>query len=179
MRFRVFGTEVVVEQGELAAQQVDAIVTPANNYLWMGGPEALAIKVAGGETIEQQATAEGPAATGSAIVTGAGKLDVRLVIHAVVAGQDLRSDPEIVKAATHAALSAAEERHARSVALPLIGVDPGHLDPVRCADALIGALVDHLVAGSTLAEVRLITGDAQIQRLTADTAGARFTLGNR
>ncbi len=175
MRLRVLQTQIVIEPGELATQQVDAIVSPANTYLWMGGKVALALKSAAGEVVEEEATGKGPAAIGDAIVTRAGELEARSVIHAVVTGQDLKTDPDAIRKAVTSSLSAAEEGRAKSVAFPLIGVDPGMLDPPSCARAVIGAIVDHLIAGSTLTEVRIVTEDERNRKALIQAAGSRFT----
>ena len=175
MRLKVLRTQIAIESGELSTQQVDAIVSPANNYLWMGGKVALALKSAAGESVEEEATGKGPAAIGDAIVTRAGELDAGSVIHAVVAGQDLKTDADAIRKAVSSSLDAAEERRAKSVAFPLIGLDPGTLDPPSCTRALIGAIVDHLMAGSPLTEVRIVTEDEEHRRAIVDAAGERFT----
>ena len=81
------GTWIRVVQGDLTRESVDAIVNAANEYLAHGGGLAGAIVRAGGKEIQHQSRQwveqHGPVPTGSAAITGAGRLPCRYVIHAV------------------------------------------------------------------------------------------------
>jgi len=106
---RRFGrTTVSVQQGDITRLQVDAIVNAANTHLWMGGGVAGAIKRAGGAEIEQEAVALGPIGMGEAVVTGAGRLPCRHVIHAATMGQDLTTSAAAIRSATRSSLRADE-----------------------------------------------------------------------
>ncbi|OYT47781.1 hypothetical protein B6U83_04530 [Thermoplasmatales archaeon ex4484_36] len=93
------GVKLVVKEGDITAEEVDAIVNAANNHFWMGGGVAGAIKRRGGVEIEREAVSKGPVPVGEAVVTGAGRLKARYVIHAAVMGQDLATDGEKVRRA--------------------------------------------------------------------------------
>src|SRR5919197_5940657 len=110
-----------VVQQDIATLDVDAAVNAANDQLWMGAGVAGALKRVGGEEIEREAMAKGPIAVGDAVVTGAGRLRARHVIHAAVMGQDLRTNADAIRRATRAALARAEEIGARTVAMPAFG----------------------------------------------------------
>ena len=69
--------------GDVCDLEVDAIVNPANLTLWMSTGVAGAIKRAGGDEIEYAAIRQAPVPLGGAIVTPAGSLAARAVIHAV------------------------------------------------------------------------------------------------
>src|SRR5262249_5611565 len=112
---------VEIVDGDIAAQTTDAIVNAANNELWMGAGVAGAIKARGGSEIEAEAMAQGPIEPGMAVVTGAGTLAAKHVIHAAVMGQDLRTSASLISRATHATLEAAEARRLTSIALPAFG----------------------------------------------------------
>ena len=64
-----------VVEGDIAALEVDAVANAANDHLWMGAGVAGALKRAGGEEIEREAVAKGPIPLGSAVETGAGRLE--------------------------------------------------------------------------------------------------------
>lgn len=140
-------------QGDITALPVDAIVNAANDQLWMGAGVAGAIKRAGGEEIEREAVAQGPIAVGEAVVTGAGKLKAKHVVHAAVMGQDLRTDAERIRRATASALGRAEELGLRSIALPALGTGVGGFPLDECARLMIGEVERHVRAGSGLEEV--------------------------
>ncbi len=77
---------ISVVHADITQLAVDAIVNAANSELWMGGGVAGAIKRAGGTVIEQEAMAKGPIPVGEAVVTSAGRLPCRHVIHAATMG---------------------------------------------------------------------------------------------
>src|SRR5213083_1132559 len=109
------------ERGDISQARVDAVVNAANNHLWMGAGVAGALKRAGGEEIEREAVAKGPIAIGDAVVTSAGSLPAKWVIHGAVMGQDLRTNAEVVERTTKSVLRVAEELGADSLALPAFG----------------------------------------------------------
>ena len=90
------GVEVSVARiqlwnGDICDLEVDAIVNPANPSLWMATGVGGAIKRAGGDAIEFDAVRQGPIGLGEAVVTPAGRLAARLVIHAVSLDRDRRT----------------------------------------------------------------------------------------
>ncbi|AFK51609.1 Appr-1-p processing domain protein [Thermogladius calderae 1633] len=74
---------IQVVSGDITEFEGDAIVNPANTLMIMGGGVALAIKRRGGAEIEEKARRHAPVPIGGAVATGAGRLRVRYVIHAV------------------------------------------------------------------------------------------------
>jgi O-acetyl-ADP-ribose deacetylase len=94
------GTLLEVIHGDITECSVDAVVNAANNYLWMGAGVAGAIKRKGGQVIEDEAVRQGPIPVGEAIVTSAGALKARYVIHAAAMGQDLVTNAEMIRQAT-------------------------------------------------------------------------------
>lgn len=135
--------QIEVVQGDITKMAVDAIVNAANNHFWMGAGVAGAIKRAGGVEIEQEAMAKGPAPVGEAIVTSAGRLPAKWVIHAAAMGQDLQTDAQKIRAATLNSLRRAEEIGARSVAFPALGTGVGGFPVDRCAEVMVGAAREH------------------------------------
>ncbi|TFF91693.1 hypothetical protein EU546_08280, partial [Candidatus Thorarchaeota archaeon] len=75
--------DVVIKtyMGDITDLAVDAIVNAANSDLWMGSGVAGAIKSKGGVVIEEEALAKGPIRPGEAVLTSAGKLTAKHVIH--------------------------------------------------------------------------------------------------
>ena len=56
--------EIELYRGGITRLELDALVNAANNYLWMGGGVAGAIKRAGGREIEAEAVSKGPIPVG-------------------------------------------------------------------------------------------------------------------
>ncbi len=130
-------TVVRIEKGDITELEVDAIVNAANNHLWMGAGVAGAIKRKGGEEIEREAVSKGPIPVGEAIVTSAGKLKAKYVIHAAVMGQDLRTSERMIREATYNSLLRADELSLKSVAFPAFGTGVGGFPFDRCARAML------------------------------------------
>ncbi len=105
--------------------EVDALVNAANTHLWMGGGVAGAIKRRGGREIEEEALAQGPVELGAAVVTTAGKLRCKYVIHAAGMEPRGRATAESVRESTLNSLRKAEELGLSSLALPAIGTGIG------------------------------------------------------
>jgi O-acetyl-ADP-ribose deacetylase (regulator of RNase III) len=158
-RIHVFQTDVSLARGDITTQVVDAVVNAANDHLWMGAGVAGAIKRAGGPEIETEAMRHGPIAIGDAVVTGAGKLAARHVIHAAGMGQDLKTDEAKVAAATRSAIRRAEERGLSSIAFPAIGAGVGGLAPYACAKAMVEAVLDELSRARSLRQVVFVLFD--------------------
>lgn len=140
MRLSKGGVIVNLVVGDITEFSGDAIVNPANRYLVMGGGVAGAIKRKGGEEIEKEARRYAPIDIGQAVVTGAGRLKCRAVIHApTVEAPGGSSSPEYVYKATLAALRVAKERGFKSLAFPLMGAGVGGLTPEQSVEAMAKA----------------------------------------
>jgi O-acetyl-ADP-ribose deacetylase (regulator of RNase III) len=164
-------------QGDLTDQEVDAIVNAANNHLWMGAGVAGAIKRKGGTEIEKEAMSKGPIPVGEAVVTRAGKLKAKHVIHAAVMGQDLTTNEEYIRSATLSALRRAEELKIKSIAFPAFGTGVGGFAVGECARIMLDAVKDFSERATQVLEVRFVLFDeksyaAWILRLQPDSGSA-------
>ena len=130
--------DLEVVEGDIAALDVDAIANAANDHLWMGAGVAGAIKRAGGEEIEREATARGPIPVGTAVATGAGRLQAKHVIHGAVMGQDLRTNADLVERTTRSCLEVADGLGCESLALPAFGTGVGGFPLDECARLMVG-----------------------------------------
>lgn len=130
-------TVIRLEKGDITEMNVDAIVNAANNHLWMGAGVAGAIKRKGGEEIEREAVSKGPIPVGEAVVTRAGRLKAKYVIHAAVMGQDLKTSERMIREATYNSLLRADELFLRSIAFPAFGTGVGGFPFDRCAKAML------------------------------------------
>lgn len=147
--------EITLYQGDITQLTTEAIVNAANTHLWMGAGVAGAIKRAGGAEIEREAVSKGPIPVGEAVVTGAGQLKARYVIHAAAMGQDLRTDAEKIRAATANSLKRADELGLRSIAFPALGTGVGGFSYRQAAEVMIKTMRQHLVGQTSLEEVVL------------------------
>jgi O-acetyl-ADP-ribose deacetylase len=111
--------------GDICDLEVDAIVNPANPSLWMATGVGGAIKRAGGDAIEFAAVRQGPLGLGQAIVTPAGTLAARIVIHAVSLDRDRRTSAIAIREAVRNAMARARENNVTTIAFPALGTGVG------------------------------------------------------
>ena len=119
--------QIVLIQGDITDQEVDAIVNAANSSLLGGGGVDGAIHRRGGPEILQQCRAlrDGKYANGlpagRAVATTAGRLKARWVIHTVGPVYAASEDRSMTLASCYrSALEVADHLGARSVAFPAI-----------------------------------------------------------
>lgn len=161
MEARVDGTVIRLVQGDITQQQVDAIVNAANERLVGGGGVDGAIRRAGGPEIEAACARiraeQGGCPTGQAVLTPAGRLPARFVIHAV--GPRWQGghagEAEQLASAYRASLALAAQHGARTVAFPSISTGVfGY--PVEEAARVAVRTVADAVRGLPLDEVRFV-----------------------
>ncbi|MCC9602891.1 macro domain-containing protein [Stieleria sp. JC731] len=134
---------VNVTKGDLLDQDVDLIVNSWNRNIipwWFLLPQGVsgAIKKRGGTTPFKELAKHGPMPLGSAILTSAGKLPFKGIIH--VAGINIlwRASEQSIRDSVCNAIRIAEENGFLSIAFPLIGAGSGGFDQGRA----IGIMLD-------------------------------------
>jgi O-acetyl-ADP-ribose deacetylase (regulator of RNase III) len=151
--------EIEILKGDITEAATEAIVNAANNHLWMGAGVAGAIKRKGGIEIESEAVLKGPIKVGQAVITGAGKLRAKYVIHAAGMGQDLQTDAQKVKDATRSSLELAESHKISSIAFPAIGTGVGGFSASECARIMVGEAASFLQKSKSLQKVTFVLFD--------------------
>ena len=162
------GASLSLVHGDLTEEQVEAIVNAANEQLAHGGGVAGAIARKGGPEVQRESDewvrAHGPVRTGTAAITGAGRLHARHVIHAVgpVWSGDGRRDDALLRGAVASALALADERGLASLALPAISTGIFGFPKERGAAVIVQAVLDFCEShpASSLRDIRLTLIDA-------------------
>lgn len=140
-----------IQQGDLTALAVDAIVNAANRHLAHGGGVAGAIARRGGPTLQAESDAyvarHGPVPTGEAVLTGGGRLPARFVIHTV--GPVWREhDPaeadRLLCRCVERSLALARDKGLRTVALPAISTGIYGFPVERAAPLLLRTAAGNL-----------------------------------
>jgi O-acetyl-ADP-ribose deacetylase len=155
--------EIDVWQGEIAELEVDALIVPANESLFMTIPVTRAVKRRSGEAIERDAVDQGPIEAGSAVVTGGGDLVAPYIIHTVAVGHDLQPDADRLRRALGAALDIAVRLGLHRLAIAPIGTERGVFTPDEAAGLLAEVLVERSATGGPLPEslVVAVAGPAE------------------
>jgi O-acetyl-ADP-ribose deacetylase len=171
--------EIEIWQGEIAELEVDAVIIPANESLFMTAPVAASVKRYSGNEVETEAVSQGPVPAGRAVVTGGGRLAAPYVIHAVGVGHDLRRDPKQLRRALDAALDAVEHLSLRRIAIAPIGVERGVFPASEAAEILIDTIVRRRERGAETPESAVVAvthADEQAAYLAAlETVTTRAT----
>jgi len=123
-----------VVEGDLLDQKTDAIVNAWNRNLipwWLLLPQGVsgAIKKRAGYKPFIELRKAGVLPLGGAVVTSAGKLPFKAIIHVAGIGHDWRSSETSVRQSVRSALTEAKVRDFQSVAMPLIGAGTGGGSP--------------------------------------------------
>lgn len=176
------GRVLQIVHGDLTKEVVDAIVNAANEHLAHGGGVAGAIVRAGGRIIQEESNdwvrEHGPVRTGTAAITGAGRLPARYIIHAVGPvwrGGDNR-EQEKLASAVRSALELADEHHLESVSLPAISSGIFRFPKRLCAETILSAIVEFWQThpNSSVREVNVVNIDRRTADIFEEEASKRF-----
>ena len=156
-----------VVQGDLTERDTDAIVNAANEFLQHGGGVAGAIVRRGGQVIQDESNRIGHTPVGTAVITGAGKLKARYVIHTVGPRMGEGDEDFKLKSAVRSVLELATRRGLRSVSMPAVSAGIFGFPKERCAAILVVEAAHYLRAHieSTLAVVEFCLHDDEMAGL--------------
>jgi O-acetyl-ADP-ribose deacetylase (regulator of RNase III) len=132
--------QLALWNGDICDLEVDAIVSPANPTLWMSTGVAGAIKRRAGDAVEFAAVRQGPVPLGAAVVTEAGPLAARWVIHAVSLGPDRRTSAAIIDRAVRSAMERARELEVETLAIPALVTGVGGFPLAEAARVAVAAV---------------------------------------
>lgn len=138
---------IEIVRGDITDQETDAIVNAANASLAGGGGVDGAIHRAGGPDIAAACRRIGGCATGEAVITTAGRLKARHVIHAVGpvwTGRDPTSNDTLLASAYRRSLEVAAAHAIRSVAFPSISTGAYGFPVDRAAGIALHTIAEFL-----------------------------------
>ncbi|CAG0995737.1 hypothetical protein MYXO_02674 [Myxococcaceae bacterium] len=147
---------IVLREGDLAREQVDAIVNAANSALALGAGVAGALSARAGPELEAECNRHGPIEVGGAAITGAGRLEARFVIHAASMAPGRPATEESLRSSFRRSLELASEHGCRTLAAPAIGAGIAGLPLQRVAEILLEEARRHLDGATTLLEIRFV-----------------------
>ena len=150
---------VVIITGDIAAQEVDAIVNAANNELVLGAGVAGAIRRAGGPSIQDECDAHGPVKVGQAAITGAGALRARYVLHAASMALGGRTTRESLRSSMEHVFRLAHEHNIETIAVPAVGTGIAGFPIDECGRVMAEVLHSALSAGWEANEIRFVLFD--------------------
>jgi putative ATPase len=165
------GTLIRAVHGDLLKEPVEAIVNAANEQLVHGGGLAGIIVRVGGREIQAESDAwikaHGRVPTGTAAVTGAGRLPFRRIIHTVgPVWRDRGDEDDLLASAVNSALELAAKEGIRSLSLPAISTGIFGFPKARGARVITRAVLA-AAPGKGFSEVNLTNIDRETAALFA------------
>ncbi len=175
LTYTVNQAKLAIIQGDITHQATDAIVNAANSGLMGGGGVDGAIHRAGGPSIleecRQIVARQGRLPTGQAVITTAGNMKARYVIHTVgpVWHGGGRREPELLASAYRESLKLAAKNNLSSVSFPSISTGVYGYPVDKAARIALKTVVDFLGETSSITEVIFVLFDSHTFEAYADT----------
>jgi len=120
------------------------------------------------DAIEFAAVRQAPVPLGGAVVTTAGTLAARAVIHAVSLDRDRRTSGPVIESAVRSAMARAREIGATSIAFPALGTGVGGFPLDEAARITVQTVREELVASPAITHVTFaLRGVAAYQAFAA------------
>jgi O-acetyl-ADP-ribose deacetylase (regulator of RNase III) len=147
------GTRLEMVEGDITEIDVEAVVNAANPELKLGSGVAGAIREKGGPSIQAECDRIGGTRVGSAVITGAGALTARHVIHAVGPKMGEGDEDRKLSSAVRSSLALADRHGLKSVAIPAISTGVYGFPMDRCARITLTEIHRYLQGGTKLQQV--------------------------
>ncbi|MDR2127008.1 MAG: O-acetyl-ADP-ribose deacetylase [Prevotellaceae bacterium] len=168
---------IEIIRGDITKIQADVIVNAANSSLLGGGGVDGAIHRAGGRSIldecKQIRAKQGGCKTGEAVITGAGKLPAKFVIHTVgpVWNGGQYNEPQLLANCYRNSLLLAVENNCKTIAFPNISTGVYDFPKVEAAAIAYHTVADFLTGNDTVEKVIFVCFDKDNYRLLLAEAG--------
>ncbi|XP_032920375.1 protein mono-ADP-ribosyltransferase PARP14 isoform X2 [Catharus ustulatus] len=179
------GIVIGVYRGNLCDYPVDVVVNASNEDLRHDGGLAGALSRAAGPALQQECDELvrklRNLEPGRAVITGAGKLPCKNVIHAVGPRWNEKESQEctwLLKKAVKQCLQLAEKYNHRSIALPAISGGIFGFPPQVCADSIVSSIketLEELMEGSSLKEIHLVSNSEEIVQALSEAVKKVFS----
>jgi O-acetyl-ADP-ribose deacetylase len=169
--FIVAGSRLVLFRGDITKVAADAIVNAANSSLLGGGGVDGAIHRAGGPEILEACKAirarQGSCPPGEAVITTAGKLPARYVIHTVgpVWQDGTNDEPQILSSCYQNSLQLAVDHRCKTIAFPNISTGVYGYPKDQAAQIAVQTTSNFLATDTGLEHVIFVVFDEENYQL--------------
>jgi len=158
MKVKIKNSILELVEGDITKQKVDAIVNAANTRLLGGGGVDGAIHRAGGPAILEECKKIGGCPTGEAVITTAGNLPAKHVIHTVgpVWQDGSHREAELLKSAYKNSLLQAEKNNLTSIAFPSISTGAYRFPIDKASRIALSTIIEHLKCKTVIKRVHFV-----------------------
>ena len=160
-------TSLELVEGDITDLDVEAIVNPANEKLILGGGVAGVIKRKGGPTVQDECKRIGSTPVGTAVITGAGKMKFKHILHAVGPRMGEGDEDRKLASAVRASLALADRHGLRSLAVPAISTGNFGFPMDRAARITLTEVHRYLQGGTKLQKVIVVLYDEDAYKVFA------------
>lgn len=144
MERTIDGKKIKLVEGNIALIEVEAIVNAANKSLILGGGVAGAIRNFGGPSIQEECNELGPIDVGESVITGAGHLKAKFIIHAVGPVYGEGDEDEKLAKATLNSLRIASQKKIKDIAFPAISTGIFRFPIQKCSEIMLKVTMEFL-----------------------------------
>ena len=146
MKIVIGSSTLELVEGDIAKQQVDAIVNAANAQLAGGSGVDGALHRAGGASIAAECRKIGSCPTGQAVATTAGMLDAEKLIHAVgpIYKDGRQGEPDLLASAYSSAFELADQLGLKTIAVPSLSTGAYGYPMDEAARIAVSTAIDFL-----------------------------------
>jgi len=138
------GCTIRLAEGDITELDTEAIVNAANARLILGGGVAGAIRAKGGPSIQEECNRIGGTHVGGAVITGAGNLKAKYVIHAVGPRLGEGEAEHKLADAVKNSLKLCQERGISSIAFPAISTGIFGYPAEECACVMLQTALNYI-----------------------------------
>jgi O-acetyl-ADP-ribose deacetylase (regulator of RNase III) len=159
--YQVGSSRITLIFGDITTSKAEVLVSSDDYLLSMGGGVSESIRLTGGPHVAADASKMVPAHTGDVVVSTAGDLPAKYVLHAITLGPgrvDLNADV-IVRQTTQRVMRLLPTLGCRSVAFPAIGAGAARISYETVASEMAAALVSILLDSEDPYEIELYLMD--------------------
>jgi len=150
-----------LQKGDITDLEVEAFVYYARPDLILGSGYGGAISLRGGPKIQEDLKKFGTIGTGEAVVTSAGNMKAKYIIHAVGPRFQEENTEEMLRTTTLSILQRAEENKIQTLAFPAMGVGFYGVPVEVCAKIVLGTVKEYLENPTALREVVFCLRDSR------------------
>lgn len=176
LAYKVNRATLSIIQGDITKQVTDAIVNAANSGLMGGGGVDGAIHRAGGPSILEECkkivAAKGRLPAGQAVITTAGKMKAKYVIHTVgpIWHGGSYAEPDVLASAYQESLNLAAENGLTSVSFPSISTGVYGYPVQKASRVAVKTVADFLSKPTSVKEVVFVLYNAEAYEAFAAAA---------
>jgi O-acetyl-ADP-ribose deacetylase (regulator of RNase III) len=159
--YAVGRSNITLRFGDITESTAEVLVSSDDYMLSMGGGVSAALRNAGGPSVPADASKMVPAKVGDVVVSSAGDLQARYILHAVTIGMRPHEMPPaaIVRQTSQRAMGLLAALDCRSIAFPAIGAGVAGIPYETVAAEMATVLVESVLDAETRYQIDLYLMD--------------------